>query len=510
MIDRSLVFLSIGAALLGVGTAVSYFAFTADDAYIVLRYASNVWTHGELVFNPGEPVTTLTSPLHGLLAAVLYGAAGESAIQMNKALMTMLVGVSVWLLMRGKLADLRAWALVLTIVFASPFIWMWAVGGLETMLVVCVITAIAALYTSADRGSAFIAINALAGVAFLARYDTVFFVLPVLLGLWSRTGRDRGLSTLAIGMCVSAALPLIWLAFSAYYFHDIFPTSFYAKATRDITLFKIGYLGQFLLITGVGPLWLLAFVRGSRAGGGRLRAALWDRWPMLLGLALVFAYGSAHATVHMMFGYRLLLPYLGALVLVGLDLLALNESGRKRPSADRAVALLASAVLAIQLVQAVTVYTRSLGGVGLTGEFRDMSLSAYAGDYLPVMDAGCRDVMAHARNVPKFDMRSPRFVTFAEGYIPYCDRTLYVLGHLVSYRRGVNEQFPPARVFQESADYIYVLAPRHGTVAEQLPLPVEQFEVVSSHTIEYDGRDETFAIYFNPRPRAALLPRYVH
>ena len=509
MIDRSLVFLSIGAALLGVGTAVSYFAFTADDAYIVLRYASNVWTHGELVFNPGEPVTTLTSPLHGLLAAVLYGAAGESAIQMNKALMTMLVGVSVWLLMRGKLADLRAWALVLTIVFASPFIWMWAVGGLETMLVVCVITAIAALYTSADRGSAFIAINALAGVAFLARYDTVFFVLPVLLGLWSRTGRDRGLSTLAIGMCVSAALPLIWLAFSAYYFHDIFPTSFYAKATRDITLFKIGYLGQFLLITGVGPLWLLALVRSSRAGRGRLRAVLSDRWPMLLGLALVFAYGSAHATVHMMFGYRLLLPYLGVLVLVGLDLLGLNDADGRHSSTGRAVVFLASAVLVLQLVQAVTVYTRSLGGVGLTGEFRNMSLSAYAREYLPMLDAGCQDVMAHARNVRLFDTRSPRFVTFAEGYIPYCDRTLYVLGHLVSYRHGVNEEFPPARVFQESADYVHVLVPRHGTLAEQLPLPVEQFELVSSQTIEYDGRNETFAIYFNPRPGGALLPRYV-
>ena len=508
MIDRSLVFLSVGAVLLGVGTAVSYFAFTVDDAYIVLRYASNVWTHGELVFNSGERVTTLTSPLHGLLMAALYGAAGEYALHVNKALMMMLVVVSAWLLIRGRRGDRRAWVLVLAIVFASPFIWMWAVGGLETMLVVCAITAIAALYTSADRGRAFIAINALAGIAFLARYDTVFFVLPVLMGVWSRTGRDRGGFALVTGMCVSAALPLIWLTFSAYYFHDIFPTSFYAKATREITLFKIGYMGQFLLITGVAPLWVLAFVRSSREGRGRLRA-LRDRWPMLLGLALVFAYGSAHATVHMMFGYRLLLPYLGALVLVGLDLLGLSDSDQRKPSADRAVVLLASGVLMLQLVQASTVYSRSLGGVGLTGEFHDMSLSGYARDYLPMMDAGCRDLVAHARAVPRFDTRRPRFVTFAEGYIPNCDRTLYVLGHLVSYRHGVNEQFPPVRVFQESADYIHVLIPRHGTLEEQLPLPVEQFDSVSSRTIEYDGQDETFAIYFNAQPRAAQLPPYV-
>ena len=184
MVDRALVFLSVGAVLLGVGTAVSYFTFTVDDAYIVLRYASNVWTQGELVFNPGERVTTLTSPLHALLTAVLYGAAGECALQVNKALMMMLVGVSAWLLIRGRRVDPLAVVLVLAIVFASPFIWMWAVEGLETMLVVCVITAIAGLYMSADRGGAFIAINVLAGVAFLARYDTVFFVLPVLMGVW--------------------------------------------------------------------------------------------------------------------------------------------------------------------------------------------------------------------------------------------------------------------------------------------------------------------------------------
>ena len=302
---------------------------------------------------------------------------------------------------------------------------------------------------------------------------------------------------------------LLRLTFSAYYFHDIFPTSFYAKATREITLFKIGYMGQFLLITGVAPLWVLAFVRSSREGRGRLQALLRDRWPMLLGFALVFAYGSAHATVHMMFGYRLLLPYLGALVLVGLDLLGLSDSDHRKPSADRAVVLLASGVLMLQLVQGSTVYSRSLGGVGLTGEFHDMSLSGYARNYLPMMDAGCRDLIAHARAVPRFDTRRPRFVTFTEGYIPNCDRTLYVLGHLVSYRHGVNEQFPPVRVFQESADYIHVLIPRHGTLEEQLPLPVEQFDSVSSRTIEYDGQDETFAIYFNPQPRAAQLPPYV-
>lgn len=509
MTGRSLVALSIGAVCVGLLTAVIYFEFTVDDAYIVLRYASNVWSHGELVFNAGERVSTLTSPLHGIVMTLLYGTAGEYALQINKLLMIALVGVSAWLLIRRGRHDARVWALVLVIVFASPFFWMWAVGGLETILVACVISALATLHASADRAKAFLAINALAGAAFLARYDTAFFVLPVLAGVWWQTWRRLDVTTLVIGVGMSAALPLIWLSFSAYYFHDIFPTSFYAKASRTITLSNVTYMGQFLLLTGVFPLWLLAVLRASRVERERLRQFCCQRLPMVAGLVLIFAYGSAHATVHMMFGYRLLLPYLPVLVLLGLDLLRLGDSNETRPSGDRTVALLAGAVLALQIGQAATIHSRSLGGIGLTGEFRRMSLSSYVREYLPVMEAGCRDLMAHAQGVPRFSSRTPRFLTFAEGYIPYCDKTLHVLGHLVSYRHGINERFPPDVAFGRSADYVYVLTPRHGTVPDQLPQPLEFFDAVSSHTIMYDGREETFAIYFNLSPHDTRLPPYI-
>lgn len=509
MTSKSLVVLGIGAVCAGLTIAAIYFEFTVDDAYIVLRYASNVWSHGELVFNAGERVSTLTSPLHGIVITLLYGAAGEYALQINKLLMIALVGVSAWLLIRSGRHDARVWVLVLVIVFTSPFIWMWAVSGLETILVACIISALATLYASADRTNTFLAINVLAGTAFLARYDTAFFVLPVLAGVWWQAWRRRDVATLLIGICFSAALPLVWLVFSAYYFHDIFPTSFYAKATRTITLFKITYMGQFLLLTGVLPLWLFALLRASRVERVHLRQFCCERLPMVAGLALIFAYGSAHATVHMMFGYRLLLPYLPVLVLFGIDLLRLGSSSETRLSGDRAVAFLAGTVLALQIGQASTIFSRSLGGIGLTGEFHRMSLSTYTREYLPVMEAGCRDLTAHAQGVPRFSSRTPRFLSFAEGYIPYCNKSLHVLGHLASYRHGINERFPPEVTFGRSADYIYVLTPRHGTVHEQLPQPIEYFDAVSSHTIMYDGREETFAIYFNLSPHDTRLPPYV-
>jgi hypothetical protein len=352
---------------------------------------------------------------------------------------------------------------------------------------------------------------ALAGLIFLARYDTVFFVLPVLAGLWWRQWQREGWRAVARGMALAAALPGAWLLFSLFYFHDIFPTSFHVKASRDITMFKIAYMGQFLLVTGVLPLSLLALagLRGPQARH-RLATFVRQRGPLLAGLALLFAYGSAHATVHMMFGYRLLLPYLPVLILLGVDLLDLAV-GEPASSARRsgAVAAFAILMLVVQAAQAATIYSRSLGGIGLTGEFAAMGLSSYRSGFHAVMESGCRDLAAHVATIPRFSTRKPRFLTFAEGYIPYCLDDLYVFGHLVSFRHGINDHYPPEPRFQRSADYVYTLAPQHGTVAGQLIKPVEEYEQVSARTIDYNGQDETFAIFFNPAPDDVMLPGHV-
>ncbi len=55
------------AAAFAAITSWYFAAFTADDAYIVARYAVNARDLGEWAFNAGEPVSALTSPLHGLV-----------------------------------------------------------------------------------------------------------------------------------------------------------------------------------------------------------------------------------------------------------------------------------------------------------------------------------------------------------------------------------------------------------------------------------------------------------
>src|SRR5690242_4748010 len=64
--------LCLGAlALIGALVMAAMFDFTADDAYIVLRYAQNLTARGTLEYNWGEQINALTSPLNLFLMAEL-------------------------------------------------------------------------------------------------------------------------------------------------------------------------------------------------------------------------------------------------------------------------------------------------------------------------------------------------------------------------------------------------------------------------------------------------------
>src|SRR5262245_54509226 len=64
--------------VVALGTLAVFWPFTADDAYIYMRYAENLVDTGALVFNQGERVTTMTSPLLALLDALLYALTGAT------------------------------------------------------------------------------------------------------------------------------------------------------------------------------------------------------------------------------------------------------------------------------------------------------------------------------------------------------------------------------------------------------------------------------------------------
>src|SRR5574339_305871 len=124
------VFLELVILILIAISAIFYFNFTAEDAYITYRYAENWVNTGSLVFNEGEPINAMTSPFHAVLSAALFFATGNTVLS-NKIISIVLLLLStllVWYRYRND-PPFQVLALILLL---PPCVTIWAFGGLET------------------------------------------------------------------------------------------------------------------------------------------------------------------------------------------------------------------------------------------------------------------------------------------------------------------------------------------------------------------------------------------
>lgn len=166
---------------------VLFSPFVADDAYIVGRYALNAAAGNGLVYNVGERVTALTSPLHALIEAGI-ATLGLDPVTGYRLLSPLLVLAGWFVALRE--TRLRGLGLVLftALTLFSPFLVLWSVGGLETALLTCLATLFTArLVVVARAGAAtagdLVRLGVLAALMFLTRYDSVVVSVPILLAV---------------------------------------------------------------------------------------------------------------------------------------------------------------------------------------------------------------------------------------------------------------------------------------------------------------------------------------
>jgi hypothetical protein len=76
-------------------SGIFYFKFTAEDAYITYRYSENWINTGSLVYNEGEPINAMTSPVHAILSAALFFMTGKQFLAINTALILLLISALV-------------------------------------------------------------------------------------------------------------------------------------------------------------------------------------------------------------------------------------------------------------------------------------------------------------------------------------------------------------------------------------------------------------------------------
>ena len=492
--------------LLTVGiSAFFYFNFTAEDAYITYRYAENWVNIGSLVYNEGEPINAMTSPLHAVVSAALFFVTGQTVLS-NKILSFILLLLSalvIWYRYREHL-HLQVLALILLL---PPCVLLWTFGGLETpiLLFLATLTVILALRPPPFRLSLLSVIFLLAGLAFLTRYDSVLFFLPVTLYVVSKS---QSIKHVVIALAGAAVLPLAWLYVSLYYYGDLLPTSFYVKTPSGNLgglIFNGRYIASNLLYIGIIPVVALIFVLlvQKHRTIDVLYRHFKSSWWLYMGLVLETLYGLTMATQHMMFSFRFFVPYIPSTVIVVVDLLRhASETGEVDLSTGRPAYLFTGFLLCLllfQLYQNVYTYNHSINGISSIGDYRAVGIRDYV-RFLQILKQEGLDIEKHWEVIHGDSGRRPRIITYAAGMLPYTYKESYIYEKLVSYRH-CHERYRQGLY----ADYIHILAPRLGQVDKQLPNSVESYYLVSSYEMFFDGSMQTFLVYYNPRPEAHNL-----
>jgi arabinofuranosyltransferase len=479
-------------------SAVFYFNFTAEDAYITYRYTENWVNTGSLVYNEGEPINAMTSPLHAVLSAALFVVSGNTVLS-NKILSVVLLFSSalvVWYRYREHLQ----WQVLALILLLPSCVLLWTFGGLETpiLLFLATMAVILANRPPSFRLELLCIIFFLAGLAFLTRYDSILFFLPLTLYAASKA---RSIKDSVIALAGASVLPVVWLFVSLYYYGDILPTSFYVKTPNGnwggLVLNAI-YIGSYFLYVGIIPVAVAVFLllTPKRRTIDIMYRHIKSMWWLYTGLLLEILYGLTMATHHMMFSFRFFVPYIPSTVILLVDLFRHTSKATEVDLSGGRFSYLYTGFLMclalFQLYQNVYTYNHSVNGISSVGEYRSLGIRDYV-RYMQILKQEAVDIEKHW-DVVNGDRR-PRIITYAAGILPYTYRESYIYEKLVSYRH-CHQRYRQGLY----ADYLHILAPRQGTVENQLPRPEESYQLISSYDMIFDGSMQKFLVYYNPQP----------
>jgi arabinofuranosyltransferase len=490
-------------------SAVFYFDFTAEDAYITYRYAENWVNLGSLIYNEGEPINAMTSPFHTILSAAFFFVT-EHTVLSNKIFALFLLLISA-LLVWYRYRKHSHWQALALILLLPPCVLLWTFGGLETpvLLFLTTITVVLALRPPPISLNLLCVILLLTGLAFLTRYDSVLFFLPLTLYVVSKAQSVKHIILASAG---AAILPLAWLFVSLYYYGDLLPTSFYVKtpAGNWWNLFLNGrYIAAYLLYVGIVPVVALVFV--LLIPKHRTIDVLYQHfksvWWLYVGLLLEITYGLTIATTHMMFSFRFFVPYIPVTVILVVDLLRRAAETRQFDfSTGRPAYLFPGFLICLmlfQLYQNIYTYEHSINGISSIGEYRALGIRDYS-HFIRILRQEAFDIEHHWAMINEVGRR-PRIITFAAGMLPYTFREAYIYEKLVSYRHCQKRYKQGLH-----ADYIHILAPRQGSIDQQLPKPEDSYSLVSSYQMLFDGSMQKFLVYYDPTPEEHNLSVHIY
>jgi hypothetical protein len=208
---------------------------TIDDAYITFRYAQNLIAGHGLVYNPGEAVLGTTTPVYAVILAglgLLTGGvqAPYPAIALGVNALADALTCTLLILLGRRLGHPRAGIAASLIWAVTPTSVTFAIGGMETSLVIALMTGTLYLHSSGRPAGA----SLTAALALLTRPDSLILLGPLALERLRRAlplGRwNRERVPLTVRESLAGALPLLaWIAFGVATYGNPIPHSILAK-----------------------------------------------------------------------------------------------------------------------------------------------------------------------------------------------------------------------------------------------------------------------------------------
>ena len=495
---------------------VVFFALPADDAYIVARYVRQLYDGNGLVFNPGERINAITSPLLTFMIAAIHPLSREP-VDIYRVAAALLTAWTLVTIARRAYPTRVDGLLFLAMTLASPFVCFWAIGGLETPILLCACSWLTWFALSATRengpAQAFRIIG-LATIAVLTRYDSVLYVAPLVILCLSRYRSDARV----IGATIVCALAVAaWVAFTYAYYGDVLPTSFYVKLTGPEGFGEVvrgvGYVLSFGFLTLVIPAAILRFGKREELSEDR---RVFGR-ALALGMAAESVYAVFAGDKHMMYAYRLFVPYLPSLMLLLPDAGGNREAVSPRQG-TRAVWVILC--LGYQTLLGVWLYYFS-ENPNLSLVFRRQNVgdeiyefstigAKYTRPFLAAVRASAREIDAHWKTVSSTKARPMRVAALTGGTLPYYLPEAYALESLVSFRHHCSGNLA------SFADYTQVIqnAEAPSSVAQLFGRDDAPWHLISKHEITINGlQNKPFRlrvdIWFQEHPARLVFPSKV-
>ena len=196
---------------------------------IVLRYAQNMVAGEGFVYNPGERVFGVTTPLYTLLSVgfVWVGADHAPVVQNIAGVVALSMQAFMVLLLLNKWGYPWA-ALAAALLTLGNYNLNYLYFGMEVHLFMALVLLAVYLYTVRSHG---IRLGLVLGATFLLRYDAALLAGLLGLSIWIEHG------TFPRRLVVGFFLPVLpWLIFAAFYFGTIVPEPFNAKRGQTMAV----------------------------------------------------------------------------------------------------------------------------------------------------------------------------------------------------------------------------------------------------------------------------------